>query len=96
MVLSKELCILALEKVGTCDNFLKRHGSKRYCYYIQSALSIPDTDKMRQETRPLLAVSDSFRKVVIVKDHIKPWHTEEGILVLGLFDFLLNPDSIDL
>ena len=75
-------------------DFVANMGSKRY--YIQSALSIPDTDKMRQETRSLLAVSDSFRKVVIVKDNIKPWHTEEGILILGLFDFLLNPESIDL
>ena len=75
-------------------DFVANRGSKRY--YIQSALSIPDADKMRQETRSLLAVSDSFRKVVIVKDHIKPWHTDDGILVLGLFDFLLNPGSIDL
>ena len=75
-------------------DFVANMGSKRY--YIQSALSIPDADKMRQETRSLLAVSDSFRKVVIVKDNIKPWHTEEGILILGLFDFLLNPDSVDL
>ena len=75
-------------------DFVANMGSKRY--YIQSALSIPDTDKMRQETRSLLTISDNFRKVVIVKDNIKPWHTEEGILVLGLFDFLLNPDSIDL
>ena len=75
-------------------DFVANMGSKRY--YIQSALSIPDTDKMRQETRPLLTISDSFRKIVIVKDNIKPWHTEEGILVLGLFDFLLNPNNIDL
>ena len=75
-------------------DFVANMGSKRY--YIQSALSIPDADKMRQETRSLLAVSDSFRKVVIVKDNIKPWHTNDGILILSLFDFLLNPDSIDL
>ena len=75
-------------------DFVANMGSKRY--YIQSALSIPDTDKMHRETRSLLTISDSFRKVVIVKDNIKPWHTDDGILVLGLFDFLLNPDSIDL
>ena len=75
-------------------DFVANMGSKRY--YIQSVLSIPDADKMRQETRSLLTISDNFRKVVIVKDNIKPWHTEEGILMLGLFDFLLNPDSIDL
>ena len=75
-------------------DFVANMGSKRY--YVQSALSIPDADKMQQETRPLLATGDSFRKVVIVKDNIKAWHTEEGILVLGLFDFLLNPGSLDL
>ena len=51
---------------------------------------------MRQETCSLLTISDSSRKVVIVKDNIKPWHTNDGILILGLFDFLLDPDSIDL
>lgn len=75
-------------------DFVVNSGSKRY--YIQSALSIPDAEKMRQETRPLLAINDSFRKIVIVKENIKPWHTEEGILVLGLFDFLLQPNSLDL
>lgn len=74
-------------------DFVANLGSKRY--YIQSALSIPDADKMRQETRSLLLTGDSFRKVVIVKDNIKAWHTEEGILILGLFDFLLNHGSLD-
>ena len=51
---------------------------------------------MRQETRPLLSTGDSFKKVIIVKDNIKAWHTGEGILVLGLFDFFLTPNSLDL
>lgn len=75
-------------------DFVANLASKRY--YIQSALSIPDTDKMQQETRSLLSINDSFRKVVIVKDNIKAWHTEDGILILGLFDFLLEPGSLDL
>lgn len=75
-------------------DFVANTGSKRY--YIQSALSIPDADKLRQETRSLLSINDNFRKIVIVKDNIKPWHTDDGILVVGLFDFLLNPSSIDL
>ena len=74
-------------------DFVANLGSRRY--YLQSALSIPDAGKMRQETRPLLSTGDSFRKVIIVKDNIKAWHTEEGILVLGLFDFLLTPGSLD-
>lgn len=95
----------SVEVRGQCDkneadrtrlevDFVVNSSSKRY--YIQSALSIPDAEKMRQETRSLRAINDSFRKIVIVKDNIKPWHTEEGILVLGLFDFLLQPSSIDL
>ena len=75
-------------------DFVANLGSKRY--YVQSALSVPDADKMRQETRSLLSITDNFRKVVIVKDNIKPWHTEDGILVLGLFDFLLDTDSLDI
>ena len=75
-------------------DFVANLGSKRY--YVQSALSIPDADKMRQETRPLISINDSFRKVIIVRDNIKPWHTDNGILVLGLFDFLLNPGGLDL
>ena len=75
-------------------DFVANLGFKRY--YIQSALSIPDTDKMHRETRSLLNIGDNFRKIIIVKDNIKAWHTEQGILILGLFDFLLNPDSIDI
>ena len=75
-------------------DFVANMGSKRY--YVQSALSISDADKMRQEMRSLLSTGDNFRKVIIVKDNVKAWHTQEGILVLGLFDFLLHPDSLDL
>jgi len=47
-----------------------------------------------QEQRPLLHIGDNFKKIIIVRDDIKPWYTEEGILVLGLYDFLLDNDSI--
>ena len=83
-----------IERTRLEVDFVANLSSKRY--YIQSALSIPDADKMRQETRSLLSINDSFRKIVIVKDNIKPWHTADGILMLGLFDFLLNPSSIDI
>lgn len=59
-------------------------------YYIQSSLHLSTPEKTRQEARPLLHISDSFKKIIIVKDHIKPWRTEEGILVLGVTDFLLD------
>lgn len=74
-------------------DFVANLGSKRY--YIQSALSLPDSDKMAQESASLINISDSFKKVIIVKDNIAPWHNEDGILIIGLFDFLLKPDSLD-
>ena len=49
-----------------------------------------------QESRPLTSIKDSFKKVIIVKDHIMPRRNEEGILTIGLFDFLLKEDSLDL
>lgn len=70
-----------------CNQFNKR-------YYIQSALSLPTRDKTIKEERPLLKISDNFKKIIIVKDNNKPWFTEEGILVIGLYDFLLNINSL--
>lgn len=75
-------------------DFVANLGHRRY--YIQSALSIPDKDKLLQESNSLRNIDDSFRKIIIVKENINPWYTDEGILVLGLFDFLLHPDSINL
>ena len=57
---------------------------------------MPDEDKERQESASLLGVSDSFKKIIVVKDNIKPKRNEQGILTIGLFDFLLNPESLDL
>jgi len=65
-------------------------------YYMQSALGIPDSGKMAQETASLKLISDSFKKVIIVKDNIAPWHNDDGILIIRLFDFLLKPESLDL
>ena len=75
-------------------DFIARFGSRKY--YIQSALSIPDGEKEIQESRSLTSINDSFKKVIIVKDHIMPRRNEEGILTIGLFDFLLKEDSLDL
>lgn len=74
-------------------DFVANKGSKRY--YIQSAFAIPDSEKMAQESASLKQISDTFRKVIIIKDNIMSWHTDEGILVISLFDFLLNPSSLD-
>ena len=71
-------------------DFVANKGSERI--YIQSALTVADSEKMRQETESLRRTKDGFRKVVITKDEAYPWHTEDGILVLNLRQFLLNED----
>ena len=65
-------------------------------YYIQSAYEIPTKEKLEQEQQSLLHSKDSFKKIIIVKDKIKPWHNENGILIIGLMDFFLNTNSLDL
>lgn len=75
-------------------DFIATLGSKKY--YIQSALSIPDREKEIQESRSLTNINDSFKKIIVVKDHIMPRRNEEGILTVGLFDFLLKEDSLDI
>ena len=75
-------------------DFVVNQASQRY--YIQSALTIPDKEKENQETQSLVNIDDVFKKTVIVKDNIKPWRNEKGILMMGLMDFLLNKNSLDL
>lgn len=75
-------------------DFVCNKGSKRY--YIQSAFAIPDEIKLKQESRSLQNIDDSFKKIIVVKDVPAPWYTEDGILVIGIYDFLLNPNSLDL
>lgn len=72
-----------------CNQFNKR-------YYIQSALALPTREKTIQEERPLLNIRDNFKKIIVVKDDIKNWITEEGINVIGLKEFLLNQNSMEL
>lgn len=74
-------------------DFVVNQGSRRY--YIQSAFVMPTDAKERQESASLLNIDDSFKKIIIVKDHIKPKRNEEGIITLGLIDFLLHKDSLD-
>jgi len=63
-------------------------------YYIQSAFSIPDDDKMRQETASFRNINDTFKRVIVVKDDITPYYAEQGYLIVGLFDFLLKPELL--
>lgn len=74
-------------------DFVVNNGSKRY--YIQSALSLPNEEKIDQEMASLKNVSDSFQKIIIVKDNIVPHHNESGILFINLYDFLLNQEILE-
>ena len=73
-------------------DFVCNKGSKR-CY-IQSALSLPDREKMQQEINSLHRIDDSFQKIVVVGGNVKPWMDENGILFLSVYDFMLNPESV--
>ncbi len=75
-------------------DFIANQGSKRY--YIQSAFSLPTGEKIAQENRPLMNIGDSFKKIIVVKDKIKLKRDEFGIVTMDIFDFLLNPNSLDL
>ncbi|MGM9525517.1 MAG: ATP-binding protein [Peptococcaceae bacterium] len=75
-------------------DFVCNRGNCRY--YIQSAFAIPDKDKMEQEQNSLIHIDDSFKKIIVVKDRIKLWRNEKGIVIMDIMDFLLNPDSLDL
>lgn len=74
-------------------DFVCNKGSKRY--YIQSAFAVPDREKMEQEENSLRRIGDSFKKIIIMKDVPAPWYTEEGILVMSIYDFLLNADGLE-
>lgn len=74
-------------------DFVAAKGNKRY--YIQSALSMSDKTKEKAELRPLKAVDDSFRKIVVSKSYGKSWNDENGILRINLTDFLLDEESLD-
>lgn len=74
-------------------DFIATSGNTRY--YVQSALAIPDEEKMHQETKSLDSIPDSFRKIIIVNQSIEPKVNDRGYLFLSLEDFLLKPESIN-
>lgn len=75
-------------------DFIANKGDNKY--YIQSAFNASLPEKRVQEERSLLKVSDSFKKIIVVRDDIKPYRDNNGVLTMGLFDFLLTPNSLDL
>ena len=74
-------------------DFIANKGSKKY--YVQSALTVADEEKREQEIRSLKRVGDSFKKIVVVKDNIIPWHDDDGILYIGIEQFLLDENAMD-
>lgn len=74
-------------------DFVCNLGSKRY--YIQSALNLETREKTLQKERPLININDNFKKIIVVKDNQKHWFTEEGIMIIGIQEFLLNQNSLD-
>ncbi|MCM1126346.1 MAG: ATP-binding protein [Lachnospiraceae bacterium] len=75
-------------------DFIANMGSRRY--YIQSAYSLPDAEKITQEKAPFLNVNDSFKKIIIVKDVRKVQRDEHGIVTMSIYDFLLEENSLEL
>ncbi len=75
-------------------DFICNKGSKKY--YIQSAYVVESKEKAAQEIRPFLKIRDSFKKIVVTSNTPKPFYSEEGILFMNVYDFLLNPASLEL
>ena len=89
--------ITALKKRETYRlevDFIANLGSKRY--YIQSALSLPNEEKVKQEKASLLSIGDSFKKIILVKDVINVKRDKYGITTMSIFDFLLKDNSLEL
>ena len=81
------------EKKAEVD-FICNKGNKRY--YIQSAFAIPDKEKMEQEQASFDRIDDSFKKIIVLQQHTKPWRNEKGYLFINVIDFLLDQNSLDI
>lgn len=75
-------------------DFICSKGSKKY--YIQSAYLLETEEKTEQELRPLLKIRDSFKKIVITSNTPRPFYNEDGILMMSVYDFLLNAESLEI
>lgn len=75
-------------------DFVANMSDRRY--YIQSAFSMPDDAKREQECASLKRIDDSFKKIIIVRDDIRPYHDNNGFYLVGLMDFLLEPNLMEL
>ena len=75
-------------------DFVATKGSEKY--YIQSAFALPTVEKIKQEQRGLLNIPDSFKKIIVVGDNIKVRRDDNGIITVGLRNFLLDAYSLQL
>lgn len=75
-------------------DFIASQGNNKY--YIQSAFSIDSTEKLKQENNSLINISDSFKKIIVVRNNIKPRRDENGIVTMGIYNFLLDENSLNL
>ena len=75
-------------------DFVLNQGSQRY--YVQSALTVADKAKREQEIESLIRIPDSFKKIVVVKDYMTPWRDDNGILYIGIEQFLLDANSLNI
>lgn len=75
------------------DFVVNRAGQR---YYIQSAFSLPDSEKLKQEQASLIHIPDSFKKIIVVGDDQKTWRNEYGITITGIYEFMLNENSLDI
>ena len=75
-------------------DFIANKGNKRF--YIQSVLSVSEEEKRKKETNSLYRIDDSFRKIIVIKDDIFPWHDEKGVYYIGIEQFLLDESVMDL
>lgn len=74
-------------------DFVANRGSRRY--YIQSAFAIPDLEKMDQEQASLINIPDSFKKIIVTAKLTPLWRNEKGITIMNIYDFLLDPESLE-
>lgn len=74
-------------------DFVANYFNKRY--YVQSALNVDTNEKLEQEQKSLINIPDGFKRVIVVEKMYRPWQTEEGTLIIGLKDFLLNENSLE-
>lgn len=74
-------------------DFVCNKGSQRY--YVQSAYALPSPEKYEQERRPFDKIDDSFKRIIVTKEGMRPHYNEQGILMLNIYDFLLDPNSLN-